>query len=91
MSAFLAALRPVKESPWKSSSSFKTADVVRYVAGRPFAWVDDQILQADRDYVSQNHPGPALLYDVDPEVDLTVEDFEALAHWAGGLTLPEIA
>ncbi|GGU40628.1 HAD domain-containing protein [Streptomyces violascens] len=70
---------------------FKTADVVSYAAGRPFAWVDDQIHQADRDYVSRNHPGPALLYDVDPEVGLTLDDFEALAHWAGELTLPRSA
>lgn len=64
---------------------FKTADVVRYAAGRPFAWVDDQLHQADRDYVHRHHPGPALLYDVAPEVGLTLEDFEALAHWAGQL------
>ncbi|WP_171053386.1 HAD domain-containing protein [Streptomyces marianii] len=67
---------------------FKTADVVRFAGGRPFAWVDDQLHDADRDYVRRHHPGPALLYDVDPSVGLTIEDFEALAQWAGELVTP---
>ncbi|MEV7157255.1 hypothetical protein AB0N77_21950 [Streptomyces misionensis] len=65
---------------------FKTADIVRYAAGRPFAWVDDQLGPADRDYVARHHPGPALLYDTDPETGLGLDDFEALARWAGNLT-----
>ncbi|MFB6885811.1 hypothetical protein ACFCY8_33825 [Streptomyces noursei] len=60
---------------------FKTADIVRYAAGRPFAWVDDQLGQADRDYVARHHPGPALLYDTDDATGLDLDDFEALAQW----------
>ncbi|MGA5819786.1 hypothetical protein ACPC54_18240 [Kitasatospora sp. NPDC094028] len=65
---------------------FKTSELVRHSAGQPFAWVDDQILQADRDYVARHHPGPALLYCVDPAKGLGLDDFEALAAWVD--TLP---
>jgi hypothetical protein len=64
---------------------FKTHEIVRYAAGRPFAWVDDQLGKADREYVARNHPGAALLHDTDPETGLGLDDFEALADWAGTL------
>jgi hypothetical protein len=65
---------------------FKTADIVRYAAGRPFVWLDDQLEAADRAYVQRHHSGPVRLYDIDPEVGLGLDDFEALAQWAD--TLP---
>lgn len=65
---------------------FKTHDIVRLAAGRPFAWVDDQIGPADRDYVRRYHPAPALLLEVDPAVGLGLGDFESLAQWTD--TLP---
>lgn len=64
---------------------FKTHDLVAYAAGRPFAWVDDEIGQADRDYVDRHHDGPALLHHVDPRLGLLPADFEVLADWAVGL------
>ncbi|MFD1656968.1 hypothetical protein ACFSL4_01640 [Streptomyces caeni] len=63
----------------------KTWTVVEYAAGRPFAWVDDQISDIDRDYVAQHHPGPALLHWVDPRKGLTDDDFTQLADWAARL------
>ncbi|WP_116247018.1 hypothetical protein [Nocardiopsis sp. FIRDI 009] len=59
----------------------KTPGVVEYADGRPFAWVDDEITDADRDWVDLWHAGPALLYGVDPARGLTARDFEALAEW----------
>ncbi|MFE6868137.1 hypothetical protein ACFVFS_16430 [Kitasatospora sp. NPDC057692] len=61
---------------------WKTPDIVAWAAGRPFAWVDDQITDADRDWVRAHHDGPALLHRVDPRIGLTAEDFAALAAWA---------
>lgn len=65
---------------------FKTADIVNYAAGRPFAWVDDEIGRADREYVSRHHGQHALLHYVDPAVGLTLDDFEALARWTDDVT-----
>jgi hypothetical protein len=38
---------------------------VTWAAGRPFAWVDDEITDADRDWVSAHHGGRALLHRVE--------------------------
>jgi len=64
---------------------FKTHDLVRYAAGRPFVWVDDEIGPADRAHVAQRHPGPALLHRVDPCLGLLDDDFHALRVWAAKL------
>lgn len=64
---------------------FKTHDLVKYAAGRPFAWVDDEIGDKDRAYVTANHPGPALLHHVDPRLGLLDDDFHALHVWASKL------
>lgn len=61
---------------------WKTPCVVEYAAGRPFAWIDDEITALDVAWVAQHHPARALLRPVDPRVGLTREDFDALAAWA---------
>lgn len=65
---------------------FKTPTVVKYAANRPFAWVDDEITEADREWVAKQHQAPALLHWVDPAVGLTDTDFKTLATWAEILT-----
>ncbi|MFD7793598.1 hypothetical protein [Streptomyces sp. NPDC059759] len=67
----------------------KTWKVVEYAAGRPFAWVDDQVDDVDREYVAKHHDGPALLHWIDPARGLTDDDFALLADWATGLTSKE--
>jgi hypothetical protein len=47
----------------------------------PFAWVDDEVTDADRQWVSEHHPGPALIRTVDASVGLTDQDFAALDVW----------
>lgn len=61
---------------------WKTPEIVAWAQGRPFAWIDDQITDVDRDWVRAHHDGPALLHQVDPAIGLVAEDFEALAAWA---------
>ncbi|PZG28441.1 hypothetical protein C1I98_32805, partial [Spongiactinospora gelatinilytica] len=39
---------------------WKTPALVEWAAGRPFAWVDDEVGDADREWVSAYHPGGAL-------------------------------
>ncbi|PYC79537.1 hypothetical protein C7C46_14380 [Streptomyces tateyamensis] len=63
---------------------WKTPTVVSWAAGRAFAWVDDEITRADRDWVAENHDGPALLHRIDPRFGLSPEDFSLLAEWAAG-------
>jgi len=64
---------------------FKTHDVVTFACGRPFAWVDDEISDFDREYVAQHHKGPALLHRVSPRLGLLDDDFKVLADWAAGI------
>ncbi|MFW6694118.1 HAD domain-containing protein [Streptomyces sp. MAR4 CNX-425] len=60
---------------------WKTPLLVDWAAGRPFAWVDDEITAADRDWVAAHHPQRALLHRVDPGRGLTDADFAALDSW----------
>lgn len=80
--------KPAASPYWKSPPAvhWKTRTIVEYAAGRPFAWVDDEITELDRDYVRQHHDGSALLHHVDPRLGLLPEDFTALDEWAAGLS-----
>jgi hypothetical protein len=60
---------------------WKTRTIVAWAAGRPFAWVDDEITSADRDWVAAHHRGHALLRGVDASTGLTGQDFAALGAW----------
>jgi hypothetical protein len=60
---------------------WKTRTIVAWAAGRPFAWVDDEITDADREWVPVHHRGPALLRTVDASRGLTDPDFSALEAW----------
>ncbi|WP_419994015.1 hypothetical protein [Streptomyces boninensis] len=64
---------------------WKTRQIAAWAGGRPFAWVDDEIGDADREWVAEHYDGPALLHWVDPRVGLVEADFVALEEWAGGL------
>ncbi|MFF9015490.1 HAD domain-containing protein [Streptomyces sp. NPDC014870] len=64
---------------------WKTQYILEYAAGRPFAWVDDDITAYDREYVDRNHLAAALLLRVDPRLGLLRPDFDALAEWAAAV------
>ncbi|QXV57695.1 hypothetical protein CVV72_12280 [Amycolatopsis sp. TNS106] len=49
--------------------------------GRPFAWIDDEISEIDRDWVSGHHAGQTLLHRVDPRRGLTGADYRELGEW----------
>jgi hypothetical protein len=63
---------------------WKTAGLVRWAAGRAFAWLDDEISEADRRWVAARHQGRALVHRVDPRTGLTVADFAVVARWVAG-------
>ncbi|MFI6107004.1 hypothetical protein [Streptomyces sp. NPDC051310] len=93
--AFVAPLLGLPELPfipWPSPRAepgdgvfWKTPEIVAWAKGRAFAWVDDDITEADRTWVKNHHDGPALLHRVDPRYGLAVDDFALLAAWATGL------
>ena len=60
---------------------WKTRYVVDYAAGRPFAWVDDEIGEEDRTWVRAQGTEALLLW-IDPWTGLLPDDFETLAAWA---------
>ena len=60
---------------------WKTRTLVAWAGGRPFAWVDDEITDADRDWVAARCHGRALLHQVDAAQGLTDADCKALDGW----------
>ncbi|MGW6915207.1 hypothetical protein ACWGB8_15535 [Kitasatospora sp. NPDC054939] len=72
--------RPAPEDAW-SGLHWKTRRLVAWAAGRPFAWVDDELTPADRVWVAAHHPAQALLHRVDPVTGLQPEDFAVLDAW----------
>lgn len=60
---------------------WKTRTLVEWADGRPFMWVDDEIADADRDWVLAHHHGRALVHRVVPSCGLTEKDFAVLDEW----------
>lgn len=60
---------------------WKTRPLVDWAAGRPFIWLDDEITEADRDWVATHHREPALLHRVQHHHGLTDADFSTLQEW----------
>jgi hypothetical protein len=60
---------------------WKTRTLVEWAGGRPFIWIDDEITDADREWMPTHHHGRALLHHVPPSRGLTVEDFAVLDQW----------
>lgn len=64
---------------------WKTPEIVAWAKGRSFAWIDDEITDADHAWVRAHHDGRALLHRIDPRFGLTVDDLALLGHWANSL------
>lgn len=60
---------------------WKTRFLIEWAAGRTFIWVDDEITDADRAWVTAHHRGRALLHRVDNRTGLTDADFALLTDW----------
>jgi hypothetical protein len=76
----LEALEPSAEDEY-FRLHWKTRSIVDRAAGRAFAWVDDEITDADQEWIDEHHPGVALLLRVDPHAGLTSADLDRLAWW----------
>jgi hypothetical protein len=64
-----------------ANMNWKTRTLVQLAAGRPFIWVDDEITDVDRAWVSTHHPGQALLHRVVSDYGLTEADLAAVENW----------
>ncbi|MER7698335.1 MULTISPECIES: HAD domain-containing protein [unclassified Streptomyces] len=60
---------------------WKTRTLVAWADGRPFAWLDDEITDADRDWVATQHPASALVHRISSSCGLTDEDLVILGQW----------
>lgn len=60
---------------------WKPRGLVRWAAGRPFVWVDDEITDADEDWVATHHPGRALLCRVEAAQGITNADLNTIDSW----------
>lgn len=69
-----------RENQW-FGIHWKTRTVVAWADERSFAWVDDEITDADRDWVSAHHHGRALLHHVASSRGLIDDDFAVLDQW----------
>ncbi|MDQ0938793.1 hypothetical protein QFZ67_000498 [Streptomyces sp. V1I1] len=69
------------EQDGRDGLHWKTRALVDWAAGRSFVWVDDEITDIDRAWVSAHHRGQALLHRVDPHQGLTEADLVALNEW----------
>lgn len=81
----LTVVRWPDESDVDGRVHWKTRPLVDWAAGRPFAWVDDEITDADRDWVADHHPGRALLLRVDARQGLAADDYVLLDTWMKGI------
>lgn len=69
------------EQDERNGLHWKTRALVDWADGRLFAWIDDEITDADRAWVSAHHPGHALLHRADPRQGLTDADYIAVKDW----------
>jgi Swiss Army Knife RNA repair-like protein len=76
----------VDELDERDGLHWKTRALVDWAAGRSFAWVDDEITDTDRAWVSAHHRGHALLHRVDPRHGLTDADYATLTEWLQGIS-----
>ncbi|MBY8864067.1 hypothetical protein K7711_46945 [Nocardia sp. CA2R105] len=66
---------------------WKTRTLVEWAACRPFIWVDDEISDNDREWVSDHHGDGALLHRVDPRIGLLHSDFAHFVEWLAAAEL----
>ncbi len=67
----------------RSQRSWKTPYVADWVGDRPFVWIDDEIDDRDRAYLTERSDlGPHLLHPVEADRGLDLSDFAAIRAWA---------
>ena len=75
---------PDDEEPPADGLHWKTRPLAAWAAGRSFIWLDDELTDADRAWVTAHHPAPALLHRVDHRHGLTEADVVLVEEWLEG-------
>ena len=71
-----------------TAHDWKFGAVLRYAAGRPLAWLDDDFLLFDTEqqaFLEQRGDTPTLLHLVSPGVGLTADDLDTVGAWTATL------
>lgn len=78
------------EPDWYATDTvhWKTAALIDTAAGRPFVWIDDEITDLDRAWVTAHHDGDALLHRVDSMIGLTGADLTIVTDWLHDTVFP---
>ena len=76
---------PPSNDRTSASLHWKTYGLVETAAGRPFAWLDDEIAEPDRAWIAAHHAGHALLHRIDPAIGLTAADLAKVEVWTHSL------
>lgn len=71
----------IDEQDERNGLHWKTRPLVDWAVSRDFIWIDDEITDTDRAWVSAHHRGRALLHRVDARQGLTDADYAALGKW----------
>ncbi|TDC70281.1 HAD domain-containing protein [Streptomyces hainanensis] len=79
---------PAEDATHLNGRCWKTRHILAHAAGRAFAWIDDEIGDADLKHVRSHHPSSALLHHVDARIGLQDEDFATLRGFAQQFTTP---
>ncbi|MFI0895132.1 HAD domain-containing protein [Streptomyces sp. NPDC020983] len=66
------------DEPELAGLHWKTRTLVEWAADHPFAWLDDEITDADRTWANAHHPSRTLLHRVDHRHGLPAADFADL-------------
>jgi hypothetical protein len=69
------------EEPEPAGLHRKTRTLVEWAADHPFAWLDDEITDADRTWAEAHHPTRTFLRRVDHRRGLTTADVADLETW----------
>jgi hypothetical protein len=72
---------PDDEDELDDGLHWKTRLLVAWAEGRPFVWIDDEISDADRVWVAETYPAPALLHRVESHIGLTDDDIRTVQRW----------
>jgi hypothetical protein len=69
------------EEPEPSGLHWKIRALLDWAAGRPFAWLDNEITDADRTWAEVHHPARTLLHRIDHRHGLTIADLATPETW----------
>lgn len=75
---------PTSEDEWYGLH-WKTRGLAAWAGNRPFAWLDDELTELDREWLDNHHPAATLLQHVDPRQGITPGDLGALERWLRNL------